>query len=76
MPTGIPKNGKRSKPRRKVKRRKPQDASFIAPDLSRAETQVLYRRLRTHPRTKVSVREGAAVSSLLAKITEAVIARE
>lgn len=77
MPTGIPGSGKNGKrPRRKVKRRRPQEASFIAPDLTRAETKVLYRRLSTTPRTKVSVREGAAVSSLLAKITEAVIARE
>jgi hypothetical protein len=79
VPTGIPGSGRGAKtngkrPRRKVKRRKPEE-SFIAPELSRFETQVLYKRLSRLPRAGVGVREGAALSSIIAKMTEAVITR-
>lgn len=79
MPTGHPgtgraaKNGKR--PKRRVKRRNREEV-FIAPPLSRAETKLLYKSVRSLPRTQVSAREGATVLSLLSKVTEAVIARE
>ena len=80
MPTGHPGTGKGAKangkrPKRRVKRRKVEE-SFIAPELSRFETKVLYKRLRSLPRAGVGQREGAALSSILAKVTEAVISRD
>jgi hypothetical protein len=71
MPTGVPGSGKGrnvaksngKRPARRVKRRKPEE-SFITPSL-----------LRSLPRAGIGVREGAALSSILAKMTEAVITR-
>lgn len=79
MPTGIPGSGRGAKsngkrPKRKVKRRKP-EGTFITPELTRAETMLLYKSIRSLPRTQVSAREGATVISLLSKVTEAVITR-
>jgi hypothetical protein len=81
VPTGVPGSGRGAKangkrPRRKVKRRGREEGTFITPDLTRAETKLLYKSIRSLPRTQVSAREGATVLSLLSKVTEAVISRD
>ena len=50
--------------------------AYASLQMTQEETKLVYEALRAHPRAKLGTREGAIVSNILYRLTEAVMGRD